>query len=126
MRDLWGALDFRLGGGSAINALAGAERDALSAAPVQLFERELVERLADAVSRDGLSDLADVVAEMSRSRARVVVFCGRGTLARELQGPWTPGVIRFRTSTNTWMSSQRMHARRPPGDGERGWRLLDR
>lgn len=86
VRDLWGALDFRLGGGSAINTLAGAERDALSAAPVQLFERELVERLADAVSRDGLSDLADVVAEMSRSRARVVVFCGRGTLARELQG----------------------------------------
>lgn len=85
VRDLWSALDFRLGGRSAIDSLSEAERDALLAAPVQSFERELVDRLADAVGTDGLSDLASVVAKLSPSQARIVVFCGFGTLARELQ-----------------------------------------
>lgn len=85
VRDLWHALEFRLSRGSANDSLTRAEREDLSAAPVQPFEQELADRLADAVGTDGLADLGDVVAGLSPSRARVVVFCGRGSLARELQ-----------------------------------------
>lgn len=81
-RDLRAILDYRVNGTMTAGLLRTSEVELIDATPVAAFEADILDELKAAEDTDGLSSLAEVVAARSGTSKRVIVFCGRGALAR--------------------------------------------
>lgn len=84
VRDLWGALAYRVKQNASQGRILPAEESILGAAPLLDFEEAILDALHRAMGSDGLDSLASAIAVRCAEPARSIIFCGRGTLAADL------------------------------------------